>query len=159
MHDNESVSLGRARDRNLLGLLLLNVNRVVGFDMLARVCWGERPPRSARTQVRNSIARLRSVLGTLPDIDLFTVGAGYQVIANPLYIDLHRAIHLSRLARYEPSRTIAADLIGSAMSLWQRPVLADISNKRVRELVWDKTRQDLKDMLALHQEFKGVNVA
>jgi hypothetical protein len=151
---DEQLALGRLRDRCLLGVLLLTVNRVIDIDTVVHLFWGEQQPRSARTQVKNSAGRLRKATTAHPDVELLTVGSGYQLVADPLSVDLHRAIHLGRRARYEPSPTVAAGLVAAALSLWRQPVLADIPNDRVHKFAWSKVGQDLTDLLALRQEFE-----
>jgi len=146
---------GRDRDRWLLALLLVQVNRVVGIDTVINAFWGERPPRSARNQVKNSAGRLRKVLAAEPDVALLTVGSGYQLVANPLCVDLHRALYLGRRSRYEPSPAAAADLLGQALALWREPVLADVRNERIHDLVWLQVGEDLADLL-VPQERLGV---
>ncbi|WP_166459393.1 AfsR/SARP family transcriptional regulator [Amycolatopsis pithecellobii] len=134
IYAGEPLDLGRERDRCLLGLLLVNVNRVVTIDTLIQVFWGDRPPRSARSQLKNAVLRLRRALeGT--GAALRTVGSGYELEVDPLSVDLHRAIHLGRRSQYEPSPVVAADLLEMAMSLWHSPVLGDIDNERAHEIV------------------------
>src|SRR5690349_24986833 len=47
------VELGHARQRYVLGALLIEANQVVSTDGLVDRIWGERPPRRARQLVSN----------------------------------------------------------------------------------------------------------
>lgn len=151
--DEDVIDLGRSRDHCLLGLLLVNVNRVVDIDTMIHLFWGDHPPRSARTQVRNGVNRLRK-LTTRVDTALLTVGAGYQLCTDPLNVDLHQAIHLSRHSQYEPSPDIATEMIIRAMSLWQEPLLADMANDRVRQFARLRVGQDLDALMAAYHDVK-----
>ena len=50
--DGAEVSLGGARPRALLALLLLHPNQAVSTDRLIDGIWGDAPPASARTRSR-----------------------------------------------------------------------------------------------------------
>lgn len=156
VHLGESVDLGgRTQDQCLLGLLLVSVNRVVSIDEIIHLLWEGQPPRSARTQVKNSVHRLRKVLPPV-DVELFTIGAGYQLTTHPGRVDLHRALHLGRKARYAASPRIAADLLGAAMSLWRLPVLAKFGNERIGRFVSGRVGPELADLRQRYQEFTTV---
>ena len=75
------LSLGGAKQRALLAVLLLNANDVVSVDRLLSELWGESPPATALSSVHVYVSRLRRTLGpgaieTRPPGYLIRVGAG-----------------------------------------------------------------------------------
>jgi DNA-binding SARP family transcriptional activator len=74
VYDGERrVALGGAKQRALLGLLLLHANEVVSSDRLVDELWGE-ADRSKALQV--AVSRLRKAIG--PDV-LVTRPPGYEL--------------------------------------------------------------------------------
>lgn len=75
----------------LLAMLLLNANRTVGFEQLARGVWGE-PPRAASSNLRTYVAQLRRALiaagGT--GSTLTTQAGGYRLTIDRTELDLIR---------------------------------------------------------------------
>src|SRR5436309_12651333 len=59
VNDQGPLTLGGAKQRALLALLLLNAGRVVPTDTLVDQLWGERPPRTAVTSLQNFLSHLR----------------------------------------------------------------------------------------------------
>src|SRR5258708_13155584 len=57
-----SLPLGGAKQRALLGLLLLNVNKVVSVDRIVDELWGENPPETSANAVQVYVANLRKIL-------------------------------------------------------------------------------------------------
>jgi hypothetical protein len=60
--DGGVVSLPRRRERCLLGVLLLEANRVVSVDRLAELLWDDEPPKRVRGAVQGHVSRLRAAL-------------------------------------------------------------------------------------------------
>jgi DNA-binding SARP family transcriptional activator len=56
------AGLGRRRERCLLGLLLLEANRLVPMDRLVSLLWDDQPPPNARRTLHAHVARLRAGL-------------------------------------------------------------------------------------------------
>src|SRR4051794_36014967 len=61
--DGTVVALSGRRVQATLVLLLLEANRVVPAERLIDALWGERPPATAGTALRNLVAQLRKELG------------------------------------------------------------------------------------------------
>jgi DNA-binding SARP family transcriptional activator/tetratricopeptide (TPR) repeat protein len=123
------LQVPQGNQRVLLATLLLDANRVVSVDEIARTLWGTTPPTSAPVTVRNYVRRLRQSLG----------GAGPELIA------AHQHGYLIKIAddeldvlRFENvlSASLAAARLGSwdraaatardALWLWRGEPLADI---------------------------------
>ncbi|MFE0423477.1 winged helix-turn-helix domain-containing protein, partial [Streptomyces sp. NPDC058953] len=90
-----SLRIGRRRERLLLGLLLLDVGRVVPANRLISLLWDEgQPPSSARGSLQVHVSRLRGRF-TAEDAEhygfaLVKSGDGYQIEGDPDAVDLHR---------------------------------------------------------------------
>ena len=70
----------------MLGLLLLEANRVVPVDRLVDGVWGDDPPASAQASLQNHLVRLRRELGDR----LVTRPPGYLLRVAPGELDLDR---------------------------------------------------------------------
>jgi len=123
----EPVALG-SRERLVLSMLLVNADRVTPSDRLIDTLWS-RPPRSARQQLHNLIARLRRKLDASGAL-IVTRPLGYQLALTDHELDLHTfRLHVLRgrehlqSDRYDDAR---AEL-GTALSLWRGDALADLS--------------------------------
>ena len=75
-----TVRLGSAKQRALLGVLLLHANETVSVARLADELWGERPPATAEKLVQGYVHALRKQLG---GGTLQTRPGGYLLTAAP----------------------------------------------------------------------------
>jgi DNA-binding SARP family transcriptional activator len=120
--DGEPLQLSGQKQRALLALLLLDVNRVVSTDRIVDALWGEEPPRTAATSLQNFVSQLRKLLGS--DL-VVTKPPGYQLRIEPEQLDLERFTRLVEESRAEPPAERAAKL-RRALALWRGPPLADL---------------------------------
>ena len=121
-HGERVVPLGGARRRAVLGLLLLEANRVVPVDRLVDGVWGDDPPASAHASLQNHLVRLRRELGDR----LVTRAPGYLLRVAPDELDLDRFRRLVEEANgAEPA--VAAQRLRDALALWRGPPLADLA--------------------------------
>lgn len=124
-----SLRIGRRRERLLLGLLLLDVGRVVPANRLISLLWDEgQPPTSARGSLQVHVSRLRGRF-TAEDAEhygfaLVKSGDGYQIEGDPSAVDLHR--FRSSLLRAERAENLEERLrlLDQALADWGGPVLA-----------------------------------
>jgi DNA-binding SARP family transcriptional activator len=107
------LSLGGAKQRALLGVLLLHEGEVVGTQRLIDELWGAQPPPSAHKLVQGYVSGLRKVLGNGA---LETRPHGYVLQIDPGRLDLHEFRRLIDEAR-------PAD----ALALWRGDALADVA--------------------------------
>jgi DNA-binding SARP family transcriptional activator len=56
------VGLGAAKQRAILGLLLVNANRVVPFDRVLEEVWGRQQPEAGVRALRYQVSKLRDSL-------------------------------------------------------------------------------------------------
>ena len=122
---DRQLVLGGARQRALLGLLLVHANEVVSSDRLVDELWGG-PDGSKALQVRGLAAaqgdRSRTVLVTRPP--------GYELCVEPGQLDLHRFERLvseGRAALSAGDAQAASAALTEALALWRGPPLADLS--------------------------------
>jgi DNA-binding SARP family transcriptional activator len=121
------VPLGGAKQRALLGLLLVNANQVVSRDRLIDELWGEKPPPSVVQSVQVYVSRLRKLL---PPDTLLTRATGYVLEVDPKDVDLscfERLLAEGRkaLAAHDPQR--ATEVLHEALDLWRGPPLAEFA--------------------------------
>jgi DNA-binding SARP family transcriptional activator len=84
LDDQRTVLLG-AKQRALLGVLLLHANEVVSTTRLVDELWGERPPATAEKLVQGYVHALRKQLGADA---LVTQAPGYKLRLDPRALDL-----------------------------------------------------------------------
>jgi DNA-binding SARP family transcriptional activator/tetratricopeptide (TPR) repeat protein len=116
------VPLGGVRRRAVLGLLLLEANRVVPVERLVDGVWGDDPPASAEASLQNHLFRLRRELGGR----LVRRSPGYLLRVAPGELDLERFRRLVEEARGAES-AVAAERLRDALALWRGPPLADLA--------------------------------
>ncbi|MFB6721628.1 BTAD domain-containing putative transcriptional regulator [Kribbella sp. NPDC056345] len=123
----EPSALG-GRERLVLSMLLINADRVTPSDRLIDTVWSC-PPRSARQQLHNIIARLRRKLDPTGAL-IVTRPLGYQLALTDHGLDLHE-FRLSVLRGREQLQDKQYDdariELGTALSLWRGDALADLS--------------------------------
>ena len=120
--EGQLLQLSGQKQRALLALLLLDVNRVVSTDRIVDALWGEQPPRTAATSLQNFVSQLRKLLGSEA---LVTKPPGYQLRIAPEQLDLERFVRLVEESRDEPPAERAAKL-RRALALWRGRPLADL---------------------------------
>src|SRR3954451_17090245 len=91
-----ALSLGGARQRSGLALLLLHANEAVTRDVIVDELWGETPPPTAAKVLQNCISALRKELRGGADA-LRTIGASYALQLAPDELD--RNVFEQRVAK------------------------------------------------------------
>lgn len=107
--DGRVVDVGHARQRCVLAVLLVEVNRLVPVDVLVERVWGERVPHRARNAAAGYVSRLRQAL---PGVRITGRQGGYVLTADPMSVDLHRFHALLE-------RTPDESVLGEALALWR----------------------------------------
>ncbi|WP_329109691.1 NB-ARC domain-containing protein [Micromonospora sp. NBC_01699] len=105
----------------LLAILLARAPQVVSIDELLSGVWGDRPPRSARSNIHQYVHRLRLALG--PE-RITSHPAGYSLSTSDDEVDAARFRALVTHARHDldQARTEDANLgLRSALDLWRGP--------------------------------------
>jgi DNA-binding SARP family transcriptional activator len=123
-----------AKQRLLLGVLLLHANEVVSSDRLAEALWGERPPATGSKALQMHVSELRDLLEPdrargRPGRILVTRPPGYELRVEAGQLDLQRFEHAVGEARAAARAGLprqAADGLREALALWRGPALADL---------------------------------
>jgi len=119
----DAVRLGAAKQRALLGVLLLHPNETVSTARLVDALWGERPPATAEKLVPGYVHALRRQLG---DGVLETQAPGYTLNLASRSLDLIEFERLLEAARNAPLAQ-AVELRKRALALWRGPPLAGVA--------------------------------
>jgi serine/threonine-protein kinase PknK len=124
------LELGGRKQRELLALLLINLNRCVPSGRIADALWRGAPPAGADITLRSHISHLRHRLaGIDAQHALVTRQAGYGLFVRPDQVDAGQFEYLLELGQEalglgEAER--AARLLADALSLWRGSVLDDL---------------------------------
>ena len=124
------LALGAAKERTVLGLLLLEHGRVVDVDRLVEEVWPNHPPAQPVGSLRVLISRIRRNLAAVGLGDrLRTVPPGYLFATEPHEVDADRFAAAARegsdlIDAGHPAE--AAVVLAEALSLWRGEVLADL---------------------------------
>ena len=121
-----------ARERLLLGELLLDAGRVVPADLLIDRLWHDRLPANPTNALQALITRLRRSLGT--DV-VHTRDPGYLLAIEPEQLDAARFERLTARARavLDAHPATAARLLADALSLWRgRPLPELVDDEAAR---------------------------
>ncbi|WP_327364827.1 AfsR/SARP family transcriptional regulator [Streptomyces sp. NBC_01296] len=126
-----------AKQRALLGALVVKAGHNVSVQRLIDELWGEHPPANAANALQLHVARLRRLLsgpqsqGAEPHEQharhpwIVTTSRGYTLQLAPVETDASRFQHLADEARRilpgDPGR--AGELLRRALSLWRGPAL------------------------------------
>ncbi|MEV6652914.1 BTAD domain-containing putative transcriptional regulator [Streptomyces sp. NPDC051219] len=122
------TSLNAAKQRAVLGLLLINANHFVSTDALVHELWGDQVPRSAAKSLQVYVHRLRRALGTAEGA-LLTRSGGYELSVCPGETDAGRFAALaaagqSALADGRPEEAVGT--LAEALGLWRGRALGDV---------------------------------
>ena len=122
VRDGAAVELTGRRTISALVLLLLEVNRVVPAERMIEALWGEEPPPTAQTALRNTVSQLRKLLG---NESIETRPPGYALRVDDDAIDLARVER--RLAAAGDARGAERlQLLRDALAEWRGPPFQDI---------------------------------
>ncbi|GIF35737.1 AfsR/SARP family transcriptional regulator [Actinoplanes xinjiangensis] len=117
--DGRPADLGHARQRCVLGVLLVEAGRPVTPDQLIDRVWGERAPQRAAGALYSYLSRLRRAVAGADGVEIRREPGGYLLTVNPQTVDLHRFRRLMTTARAAESDRAAAGLIEQALGLWR----------------------------------------
>ncbi len=130
VEDGPRLELGGRKRRELLALLLLNLNRCVPADRIADALWRGEPPASADVTLRSHVSHLRQRLARIDAGEALVTGqAGYGLFADPDQLDATHFEHLLKAGRDAldlGDMEGAARSLASALSLWRGAVLDDM---------------------------------
>src|SRR5712692_5528614 len=133
--EGRELSLGGAKQRAVLAVLLLHRNEVVSTDRLIDELWNERPPATAAKVVQVYVSQLRKALRgrrgrNEADSILVTRAPGYALRVEPGELDADRFEQLvdeGRRALTAGRPGPAAHTLLEGVALWRGPALADFA--------------------------------
>jgi len=136
VHDatGRPVTIGGARLRVLLSLLLLSPGQRVSVERLTDGIWAGNPPAAAGNALQALVSRLRRALGAGAVID--GDGTGYRLAVDPAQVDADRFEALAGQGRGHLVSGRAADAdraLGEALALWRGPALSDLTAHGIAE--------------------------
>lgn len=123
--DGETVELGGGKLRTLLGLLVLDANRVVSAERLIDGLWGSSPPETALNNLQVYVSQLRRAFREAePGSErlLVTRRPGYVLRAEPAALDVARFEHgvaEGRAALAAGSLEAGVSRLREALELWR----------------------------------------
>ncbi len=125
------IYVGGPRELRTLVALLLNRNRVVSTERLFDVLWGDKPPRTANTQIRNTVATLRRHLAAADggQARIRRSHAGFVVDVRDGELDavlFERHARNGRLLAQQGRLPAAAAALRAATRLWRGPALGGL---------------------------------
>ena len=140
------VTVGGPRVRALLGVLLLEANRVVDLDRLVDALWEGSPPASTRQSLHFLVHKLRRSLAEVSgggDL-LVTRGSGYLLNVPPGALDAARfesGLAAARAAMAAGNHEAASHGFAAALALWRGQPLGGLSGH-----VFDVARTRLEEL-------------
>ncbi|WP_084701549.1 AfsR/SARP family transcriptional regulator [Streptacidiphilus anmyonensis] len=130
----ENLVPSAPKPRQLLGLLMLNANRMVRATDCIVELWGTQPPKSAMSTLQTYVLNIRQALrtpeGNHSDV-VSTRNQGYQLAVLPQDLDRARFAELAgqgRSAAAAGDPASASRLFADALALWRGPALADVDS-------------------------------
>lgn len=132
-------AVSAARQRVVLGMLLLDRCTVVSAEQLADALWEHTPPITARGQVQICVSALRKALAKLGLADrIVTRPPGYLITVADGELDLHEFDRLTARAQQAAAGgqlDTAAAAYDEALALWRGAALADVESRALHATV------------------------
>jgi DNA-binding SARP family transcriptional activator len=91
IHHGQRLTLGHARLRTVLAVLLVEANRTTSVDQLMGRVWGDAPPQRGREVLYSYMSRLRRTIAA-DDVRIERHPGGYVLVVDEASIDLHRTL-------------------------------------------------------------------
>jgi DNA-binding SARP family transcriptional activator len=132
--DGQIVDAGHARQRCVLAVLLVKVNRLVSSAELIDRVWGEqRLPGNPGNALRTYISLLRRALATAGEVSITCEAGGYKLAADAISIDVHRFDALiSQVRSSDDARAVV--LLEQALGLWRGDPFAHLDTPWINSI-------------------------
>ncbi|GIE99770.1 AfsR/SARP family transcriptional regulator [Paractinoplanes rishiriensis] len=128
-----TLTLGPRKQRFVLAVLALEVNRPVAVDRLVDLAWPVSPPRTAGHAIQVCISGLRAAFAGHDGLEIHTDGPSYRLAADPMRIDAHRFRALLGAAADAGDDTTRLALLAEALALWTGPPLHGVAPPEIGE--------------------------
>jgi SARP family transcriptional regulator, regulator of embCAB operon len=129
-HDGHEVPLDGSKQRTVLAALLMAGDRLVSDTEMTGYLWGDYPPITMNAQIYTYISRLRKILGN--QVCISRRSPGYLLWIGAARFDLaefQAQAQLGHVALADGRYDEAAELLRSALALWQGPALVNVSEQ------------------------------
>ena len=123
MRDGVVVEVSGQRQLAALVTLLLSPNRLVPAERIVDAVWGETPPPTAQTALRNTVVQLRKLLG---NDAIETRPPGYVLRVDPGSIDLQRVEQRIAAAEHAGAEE-RVRLLREALDEWRGEPLQELA--------------------------------
>lgn len=148
-----TISVGGARQRTVLAMLLLSPDRVVSVDSLIKAVWQGSPPSTSRNQIAICVSGLRKTFESEANVDdlIVTAHPGYILATGDHVVDSLEFEEEVRRGRELIRRGQAAEagaVLESALNLWRGPALDGINGAEEGAATLDELRLDAYEELA-----------
>ncbi|MFI5496681.1 BTAD domain-containing putative transcriptional regulator [Actinoplanes sp. NPDC051859] len=127
----ERLQLGPRKQRLVLAVLALEVNRAVPVDRLVDLAWPVAPPRTAGHAIQVCVSGLRGAFAGRDGIEIRTEGPGYLLDTDPQRIDVHRFRALLAQAGDAACDEARTALLDQALGLWGGAPLHGVATPEV----------------------------
>ncbi|HEX9094647.1 MAG TPA: BTAD domain-containing putative transcriptional regulator [Candidatus Dormibacteraeota bacterium] len=127
---DQALSLGGAKQRALLAILLIEANHVVGLERLAELLWRDEPPPTSDHIIEVYVSQLRRALepAGAPYNVLVRKPSGYMLQVARDAVDAAEFQDLVEAAKSAAPEEADAQLT-RALSMWRGPALADFAGE------------------------------
>lgn len=129
--DGRALSLGGAKQRAVLAILLIQADRVVSAERLTELLWGDGAPATSAHAIEVYISQLRRMLEPdgPPYRRLLTSSVGYSLHIDPAELDANVFQNLVESAKQaSPEETLSA--LNQGLALWRGAALEDFATER-----------------------------
>lgn len=131
-----TLAMPRRRERCLLAVLLLELNRVVPAGRLADLLWDGEPSDRARHTLRSHVSRVRTLLSSADDsVELASTAGGYRLSADPNLVDAHRFRSMVGHAMTLTDLQDRVDALQAALALWRGPAIDNAASEWLRSRI------------------------
>jgi DNA-binding SARP family transcriptional activator len=129
------TEIGSLKQRALLALLVMNLNRPVSLDVIGDELWDGNPPASLAATVQSLVYRIRKLLADAgadgAGVALRGRDSGYVLAGEAARVDAHRFEELASEGRRRAEAgdpDAAVEAFNAALALWRGPALADVAD-------------------------------
>jgi DNA-binding SARP family transcriptional activator len=148
------VTLGGAKRRGLLALLVVRAGQVVSLDCLVDSLWCEQLSKGARGTVQTYLSQLRKLFAASDAVTLETHPGGYVLQAATRCIDAARFEQLCAQAVAEPDTCRRLQVVDEALALWRGPPLGEFAGAEWADL--EATRLEALHLQALQRRIDAL---
>jgi DNA-binding SARP family transcriptional activator len=126
--NDRTVRVSAAKQRIILGVLLVRANHIVTTDRLLHELWLDTPPKTGIGTLHSLLSRLRRLIAA-PAVRLEHGAGGYRLSVPTEAVDTFRFEQLGKRGSDDAAEgraERAAEALSEALSMWQGDFLLDV---------------------------------